>query len=384
MALAISNAQLYDQVRHELKERAKAEDALRDVGNYLESLINYANAPIIVWDPAFRITRFNHAFEHLTGYSSDEVIGKGLSILFPEVSREESLAKIRLTLCGHWESVEIPILCKDDRIRIALWNSANITGKDGMTIVATIAQGQDITDRKLAEKELLEAKMQAELYLDLMGHDINNMHQIAIGYLELAMEALVLDDSERYLINKPLETMQRSAKLIENVRKLQQVQAGEIKEDVIDLDAALAIAVDEYRVVANAKITFNNGSGPHKVMANALIADVFSNIIGNAIKHANVNGPIVVVSVDKEEDGGKMFYKVSVEDNGPGIPDDLKDKVFNRLQRGTTKARGVGLGLYLVKSLVESYHGQVWVEDRVTGDYTMGSKFVVMLPAIDN
>ncbi len=61
----------------------------------------------------------------------------------------------------------------------------------------------------------------------------------------------------------------------------------------------------------------------------------------------------------------------------------MKDKIFNRLQRGETNARGMGLGLYLVKSLVESYNGKVWVEDRVQGDHTKGSRFVVMLPAID-
>ena len=57
--------------------------------------------------------------------------------------------------------------------------------------------------------------------------------------------------------------------------------------------------------------------------------------------------------------------------------------VFNRLQRGDTKARGMGLGQYLVRSLIESYQGRVWVEDRVPGDHTKGAKFVVMLPAIE-
>jgi signal transduction histidine kinase len=61
----------------------------------------------------------------------------------------------------------------------------------------------------------------------------------------------------------------------------------------------------------------------------------------------------------------------------------MKEKIFNRLQHGETKARGMGLGLYLVKSLMESYCGKVWVEDRVQGDYTKGSRFVVMLPAVE-
>jgi len=132
------------------------EEALRRTRDYLENLINYANAPIIVWDPSFKISQFNRAFEHLTGYEANEVTGQQLNLLFPEASREESLNKIAGTLSGErWDSVEIPILCKSGDIRIALWNSANIYAEDGTTLIATIAQGQDITDRKRAEAEVL-------------------------------------------------------------------------------------------------------------------------------------------------------------------------------------------------------------------------------------
>jgi signal transduction histidine kinase len=77
------------------------------------------------------------------------------------------------------------------------------------------------------------------------------------------------------------------------------------------------------------------------------------------------------------------YYRVVVEDNGPGISDNIKSRLFTRFSRGDTKTRGRGLGLFLVKSLVEDYHGKVWVEDRVPGDYTKGARFVVMLPAVD-
>ena len=87
--------------------------------------------------------------------------------------------------------------------------------------------------------------------------------------------------------------------------------------------------------------------------------------------------------MDKLPDNGKDHCMVTVEDNGPGIQDDLKDKIFNRFQRGETKASGKGLGLYLVKTLVNDFHGNVWVEDRVAGDYTKGSRFVVMIPALE-
>ena len=137
------------------EEALRSEENLRETRDYLDSLIRYANAPIIVWDPEFRITRFNHAFEHLTGYTADEVIGQELPMLFPEASRDESLSKIERTLSGeYWESVAIPILRKDGETRLALWNSANIYAEDGTTLLATIAQGQDITERVRAEEAL--------------------------------------------------------------------------------------------------------------------------------------------------------------------------------------------------------------------------------------
>ncbi|MBM4140137.1 MAG: PAS domain S-box protein, partial [Nitrospira sp.] len=139
----------------ESTERKRADKVLRETRDYLENLFNYANVPIIVWDPSFRITRFNHAFEHLTGYMAEEVTGKELKMFFPEVSREDSIEKIKRTSSGeYWEAVEIPILCKDGDVRIALWNSANIYTEDSLTIIATIAQGIDITERKRAEEML--------------------------------------------------------------------------------------------------------------------------------------------------------------------------------------------------------------------------------------
>jgi signal transduction histidine kinase len=79
---------------------------------------------------------------------------------------------------------------------------------------------------------------------------------------------------------------------------------------------------------------------------------------------------------------GKDYYRITVDDNGPGIPDERKESVFGRFSTGPNRVKGSGLGLYLVKSLVESYGGSVWVENRVPGNYKEGSGFVVMLPAV--
>lgn len=153
----------------DISARKAAEEALRETRDYLENLIDYANAPIIVWDAESRITRFNHAFENLTGFTAHEVIGQKLNLLFPEDTREESLRKIASTSSGeHWESVEIPILRKDGDIRLSLWNSANIHAEDGVTLVATIAQGQDITARKAAETIIHQERQRFFSLLDML------------------------------------------------------------------------------------------------------------------------------------------------------------------------------------------------------------------------
>jgi PAS domain S-box-containing protein len=150
---------LVAEVHVDITEHKKVELELRETSQYLENLFNYANAPIIVWDPQFKITRFNHAFEALTGRSAHDVIGKSINILFPTDKVDSSMEFIREAIEGkRLETVEIDILNLDGVVRTILWNSATLFDLDGKTPVATIAQGQDITERKKAEEALRDSE----------------------------------------------------------------------------------------------------------------------------------------------------------------------------------------------------------------------------------
>jgi len=130
-------------------------ESLREARDYLDNLLNHANAPIIVWNRKLEITRFNRAFERLTGHTEKEVLGKKLDMLFPEDSKAETTKLLRNAIPGkHWELVEIPIQRADGTVRTLLWNSATVLAADGKTQVATIAQGVDITERKREQAEL--------------------------------------------------------------------------------------------------------------------------------------------------------------------------------------------------------------------------------------
>jgi PAS domain S-box-containing protein len=175
-------------VNRDVTQVRQIEKTLRETSDYLNNLLEYASAPIIVWDPSLRIIRFNHAFENLTGRNAYEVISSKLDILFPEESRQTSLKKIQRTLSGErWESVEIPIIGKYGEVRIVLWNSANVYGEDGKTVIATMAQGLDITERKRAEEEMrtvISTSVEAFWVTDKEGHflDVNDAYCNLIGY----------------------------------------------------------------------------------------------------------------------------------------------------------------------------------------------------------
>ena len=153
--------------------------------------------------------------------------------------------------------------------------------------------------------------------------------------------------------------------------------------DRIDIRNMLASVQREFGAVPGKKVTLNiNCNEPCHVRANELLHDVFANLVSNAIKHTGDRADISI-NMDRVKENGHVYCRVSVEDNGPGIPEDFKGLIFNRVLKGTARAKGMGLGLYLVKSLMDSYGGKVWVEDRMKGDHTKGARFVVMLPAID-
>jgi PAS domain S-box-containing protein len=139
---------------HDITDRKQAEDALRESTDYLENLLSFANAPIMVWDNNNKVTKFNLAFERMTGYTMYDVLGKNPEILFSDDKRIEISTLISRTSDGeNLISVELPVRCKNGIIRNVLWNTSNIYTKDAKTIIATIANGQDVTERKRAEED---------------------------------------------------------------------------------------------------------------------------------------------------------------------------------------------------------------------------------------
>ncbi len=153
-----SGKELIISIFQDFTDHKLVSEELKGVKDHLENLVSNASSPIIEWDGDYKITRFNEAYEHITGRKASEVLGKKIDILFSKNNLEEFLKYIKITTQGvRWENIEIDIKHIDGTVRTVLWNSASIYSSDKKRRISTIAQGHDITNRIQAEKELKTA-----------------------------------------------------------------------------------------------------------------------------------------------------------------------------------------------------------------------------------
>jgi len=245
--------------------------------------------------------------------------------------------------------------------------------------IASIA----VENSKAYERQVVAAN-EVALLNDLMTHDINNFNQGIMGYIELLLQDKRLDEGQRKYADRALLQVRNNTRLIENIRKLAKVRMISEAELVpVDLHKAVSDAVESVeKAYPDRKIVLASQlqSDTYFVMANEYIHELFQNIISNAVKFDSSRRVRVDVGIAEEATASGAAWIVSVGDRGRGIPDDRKNAVFERFATGVTGIKGFGLGLSIVKSIVDKYDGRIWVEDRIKGDFTKGTVFKVVLP----
>jgi signal transduction histidine kinase len=255
---------------------------------------------------------------------------------------------------------------------------------------------QDITDRKLTELKLRESEKKyqkayerAIFYRDLFTHDINNI----FNNLKLSSEFISLGQNNQ---NKLIEldealsiiknSIERGSLLISNVQKLSKLEDSEVKLQSMDICKELEDSIIFLRNSFPKKefvIKINNPYNKVIVIGNEFLLDIFENLLINAAKHNNNSVIEIVINISKIKKQDKNFIKVEIMDNGRGITSTNKKAIFTKLYKKKSLVKGMGIGLSLVKKIVESFNSKIRVEDRVQGDYSKGSNFILLIPEIE-
>ena len=242
-------------------------------------------------------------------------------------------------------------------------------------VVGLLCTYEDITERiktekilKKSEKKYKDAYNRAEFYKDVFAHDVNNILQGILSSIELCKLSL--------------NQVNRGAKLVSNIRKISSIDDIENTITPINVCNLIDISLENIRKMFPKKQIVSQcitESDEIYIKANSLLQDVIENILHNAVKH-NRNSIIEIqVNVLKEVQDKMNYIRLEFIDNGLGIPDAQKFTIFRRGTLEHSSFNRLGLGLSLVRKLVESYQGKIWVEDKVKGNHTKGSKFIVMI-----
>jgi len=336
---------------------------------------------IFVLDPEFTVEWINETAATYFGLSRADAIGQDkqaliestIASIFEQPERFAEAVIDTYADNSYVEEFECHVLPGEERAeRWLLHQSRPI--RSGPLAGGRIEHYTDITELKGSQQRLAAQRDDLELLNQVLRHDIRNDLQLVTAYAE--MLAAHVDEAGEDHRQRIVDSADNAIGLTESARDLANVMRSRQTETTsIVVSEVLDTQIVEVRALnPEATITVDGPLPETAVVANSLLGSVVRNLLTNAIQHNRSDEPRVTVSAT-EPDGR---VEIRVADNGPGIPDSQKAELFGKGQKGLESA-GTGIGLYLVRTLVDSYGGEV----RVRDNEPEGAMFVVDLPVAD-
>ncbi len=405
--LTAANAELANSA----EERRQMVAALQESEAKARTIVETAVDAIICIDDHGIVQSFNSAAERIFGYSAEEVIGQNINILQPEPYHSEHDGYLRHYLETGQKKV------------IGLGREVIGRRKDGSQLPIDLAVSEvqlenkrlftgiirDITDRKQAEQELLQAKDQAEAanqaksdFLASMSHEIRTPMNAIIGMAEL-LEETPLNSEQREYVHIFQAAGENLLSLINDILDISKLEAGHLELEKIDFNLRevmektceiLALRAHKKGLELACHLPPDI---PEQLQGDPLrLRQVLVNLIGNAIKFTEQGEVVVVVSPLLQGSPGKpVELKFAVSDTGIGIPQEKQQAIFERFTQvdasTTRQYGGTGLGLNISKRIVEALGGRIWVESEpekgstffFSGHFERAKNIETPLPPVD-
>ncbi len=373
----------------DISEQKKIEEKIIRSETKYRSLFEKSNDAIMIHDLNGKILEANDRACEMFGYSEEELKQRSMMDLTLPEDREDIKSRFQKIKTEGYCRRENKMLRSDGSL-IYVDVSASLL-KTQQDTVQTV--GRDITDRVLTEAAAINAKIEAETasrakseFLANMSHEIRTPLNSIIGFSDVMINGIageLIPKQEQYMQHIS-DSGHHLLNLINDILDISKVEAGkmELHFEMIDVPTSMneiITMMQSLTFIKNIKVNANIGENVPNIRADrSKFKQIMYNLIGNAIKFTNDEGEINILA---NVEGSKLL--VSVIDNGIGICREDMSKLFKPFSQidsfASTDYQGTGLGLALVKELVELHGGKVWAQSELG----KGSNFTFELP-IDN
>lgn len=357
-----------------------------ELRDYQTRLIEHANALIVGIDRSWRITVANRALLELTGFTRDEMLGRDLRDFLPRDQRAHIMTRFRSALDGELQSaLDIVLLSrKHGRVR-TVWTVAAV-GKDGAgsPIEAVVAIGTDQSRLQELENQVIRAERLATLGKLAAGvvHEINNPLTSISVYAEYLLKKLedVAGDHPG-VTTADLEKLRRISASAQRIQRfarelVQYARPPGFEVEMIDFNSVVrsSLSICEHLFDQSAiELVIDLGDALPPVQAvPGQLEQVVINLVTNAAHAVDTGGTI---RARTRRDKGHVALEIA--DTGPGVPTGDRDRIFEPFYTTKADGKGTGLGLPIVRNIIEQHQGHIAVDTSDLG----GASFVVRLPA---
>jgi len=386
--LAISVLSAINSYRRE-KQRQMSEEMLHK----LRRIVEQSPDPVMITDRSCVLEYVNPAFEALTGYSREEVIGQTLGILKSEQQAGELYEEMWDTVLSGRAFHGIVMNRKKNGETFILEKSITPLRNAAGEITHYISTGRDITDQRRLESQLQQAQK-----MDAIGrlaggvaHDFNNLLMVISAYAELTLESLPAQHPSRAKLEEIINAARRAAELTRQLLAFGRKQMQSLR--LLDLNAVLAqISRMLPRLIGeDIQLLFVPGKNLDKVRADPVqIEQVVMNLAANARDAMPAGGKLTIETSNVHLDETYLqrhsivppgdYVLLTVTDSGMGIPQEHLAHIFEPFYTTKDEGKGTGLGLATVYGIVKQTGGFIWVYSEAG----LGTAFKIYLPRVQS
>jgi PAS domain S-box-containing protein len=327
------------------------------------------------------ILQVNNAAERLLGYKESDLLRRNLASFLPSEDQENIVRQV-VSEVAQGKSVEDfeMLMKKSDGSSHWVSVTANLLEyPDKSSTIALMALDAD--RRKNAETREQDERARANLYLEIMTHDQNNINQSLLFSLGLFENSTDFPKRFGPMVYESSWNVRRSGRMIANLRSLLRIANDPPTRGKVDLNSFLELALDNVKRDFHWKtieLKTNIKEGMFEVAGHQYLEHVCFNVLHNAMTYDMRD--VVEIDVNAEVVEQVKMLRIEFVDRGPGVSDNMKEFIFRRTGSPDDQIVGRGLGLTLVDRILKNIGGMIRVEDRVKGDHSQGANFVVMLP----